>query len=105
MTRASAMSAVSCRFESVRERRMKIRSVVAIGLLLTMLGCSKLTLENYSKITVGMPYDEVSQLIGPPDECDDVMGVRNCLWGDETRSVNVSFVAGKVLLFSSSNLK
>ncbi|HBU29483.1 MAG: hypothetical protein A2X71_09985 [Thiobacillus sp. GWE1_62_9] len=84
---------------------MKIRSVVTMGLLLTMLGCSKLTLENYSKITVGMQYDEVSRLIGPPDECDDVMGVRNCLWGDETRSVNVSFVAGKVLLFSSNNLK
>jgi len=84
---------------------MKIRSVVAMGLLLAMLGCSKLTLENYSKINVGMQYDEVSRLIGPPDECDDVMGVRNCLWGDETRSVNVSFVAGKVLLFSSSNLK
>jgi hypothetical protein len=33
------------------------------------------------------------------------MGVRNCKWGDETRSVNVSFVAGKVLLFSSSNLR
>lgn len=84
---------------------MKIRSVVTMGLLLTMLGCSKLTLENYSKITVGMQYDEVSRLIGPPDECDDVMGVRNCLWGDETRSINVSFVAGKVLLFSSNNLK
>lgn len=84
---------------------MKIRSVVAMGLLLTMLGCSKLTLENYSKIAVGMPYDDVARLIGPPDECDDVMGVRNCRWGDETRSVNVSFVADKVLLFSSSNLK
>jgi hypothetical protein len=76
-----------------------------MGLLLAMLGCSKLTLENYSKITVGMPFDEVTRLIGPPDECDDVMGVRNCLWGDETRSINVSFVAGKVLLFSSNNLK
>lgn len=84
---------------------MKIRSVVAMGLLLAMLGCSKLTLENYSRIAVGMPYDDVTRLIGPPDECDDVMGVRNCRWGDETRSVNVSFVADKVLLFSSSNLK
>jgi len=84
---------------------MKIRTVVAMSLLLTMLGCSKLTLENYSRITAGMSYDEVTQLIGPPDECDDVMGVRNCLWGDEKRSVNVSFVAGKVLLFSSSNLQ
>ena len=84
---------------------MKIRTVVAMGLLLVMLGCSRVTLENYSKITVGMSYDEVTQLIGPPEKCDDVMGVRNCRWGDEKRAINVSFVGGKVLLFSSSNLK
>jgi hypothetical protein len=76
-----------------------------MGLLLVMLGCSKVTLENYNKISVGMSYDEVTQLIGPPNECDDVMGVRNCLWGDEKRSINVSFVGSKVLLFSSSNLQ
>jgi len=52
-----------------------------------------------------MSYDEVTQLIGPPDECDDVLGVRNCLWGDEKRSIKVSFVGSKVLLFSSSNLQ
>ena len=84
---------------------MKIRTVVAMGMLLVMLGCSKLTLENYNKITTGMTYEEVTQLIGSPDKCDDVMGVRNCTWGDEKRSVNVSFLCGKVLLFSSSNLK
>jgi hypothetical protein len=52
-----------------------------------------------------MSYDEVTQLIGSPATCDDVMGVRNCLWGDEKRSINISFVGSKVLLFSSSNLQ
>lgn len=84
---------------------MKIQTALAMGLLLMLLGCSKLTLENYGKIGVGMSYDEVTQLIGAPDRCDDVMGVRNCRWGDDRRSVQVSFVAGKVLLFSSSNLQ
>ena len=84
---------------------MKIRTVLMLGLLLTMLGCSKLTLENYNKITMGMEYDEVTRLIGPPDKCDDVMGVRSCTWGDEKRSIQVNFLGGKVLLFSSSNLK
>lgn len=84
---------------------MKIRTVVAMGLLLAMLGCSKLTLENYDKITTDMTYEEVTQLIGKPEQCDDVLGVRNCTWGDDKRSVNVSFVGGQVLLFSSRNLK
>lgn len=84
---------------------MKIRTVLAMSLMLVLLGCSKLTLENYNKIAVGMSYDQVTKLIGSPDKCDDVMGVRNCHWGDEKRSIQVNFVAGKVLLYSSSNLK
>lgn len=84
---------------------MKIRAALTMSLLLLMLGCSKLTLENYNKISAGMTYEEVTQLIGSPDQCDDVLGVRSCEWGDETRSVNVSFLGGKVILFSSSNLK
>lgn len=84
---------------------MKISTVLLLGLVLALVACSRLTLENYDKITVGMSYDEVTRLIGPPDQCDDVMGVRSCRWGDEKRSVHVNFVAGQVLLFSSSNLK
>lgn len=84
---------------------MKIQTVIVLGLLLAILGCSKLTLENYRKITVGMPYDKVVQLIGPPEQCDDVMGVRSCSWGDDKRAVHVNFLADQVLLFSSSNLK
>lgn len=84
---------------------MKVKTVLGMSLLLVLLGCSRLTLENYNKITMGMSYDEVVKLIGPPEKCDDVMGLRSCSWGDEQRSVSVSFAAGKVLLFSSSNLK
>lgn len=83
---------------------MKNRAILGISLLLIMLGCSKLTLENYNKIAVGMGYDEVTTLLGAPEKCDDVMGVRNCQWGNEKRSVNVSFVGGKVLLYASSSL-
>jgi len=84
---------------------MKVKSLVGAALLLLVLGCSPLTQENYNKITVGMSHDQVTALIGKPDTCDDVMGVRNCVWADEKRSVQVGFVADKVLLFSANNLK
>jgi hypothetical protein len=84
---------------------MKVRDLLGAASLLLVLGCSQLTQENYNKITVGMSYDQVTALIGKPDTCDDVMGVRNCVWGDEKRSVQVGFVADKVLLFSANNLK
>jgi hypothetical protein len=53
---------------------------------------------------MGMTYDEVVAVLGAPANCDDVMGVRSCKWGDDTHSVNVNFMGGKVLLYSSSNL-
>jgi hypothetical protein len=90
---------------SCLEVLMTIRTVLMMGLMLVLLGCSKLTLENYNKITMGMEYNEVTQLIGSPAHCDDVMGVRTCQWGDDKRSINVNFVGGKVLLFSSHNLQ
>ena len=84
---------------------MTIRTVLMMALALALLACSKLTLENYNKITTGMDYNEVTQLIGSPSHCDDVMGVRSCQWGDDKRSINVNFVGGKVLLYSSRNLE
>ncbi len=83
---------------------MNIKMTVCAALLLSLPGCSKLTLENYSKIEPGMRFDEVIELIGRPEKCDDVLGLRNCSWGDEKRSVSVTFAGGKVLLFTSSNL-
>jgi len=81
---------------------MKIRALLFAVLLLA--GCGRLTMENYSKIAVGMHYDEVTRLIGSPTTCDDIMGLRHCTWGDEKRSATVTFAGEKVMLFSSSNL-
>jgi len=77
---------------------------LALTLLVFLSACSKLSLENYNKLHMGMHYDEVTKLIGTPDKCDDVLGLRNCRWGDEKRSINVSFAGDKVLVFSAQNL-
>jgi hypothetical protein len=84
---------------------MNPRTLLGLSLLLILLGCTKLTMENYDKIAVGMTYDQVVKLIGQPDKCDDVMGMRTCTWGDKKRSVHVSFAGDQVLLYSSNNLK
>lgn len=84
---------------------MNSRFILMTCALLALLGCSKLTLENYNKISMGMEYDAVVELLGPPEKCDDILGVRSCQWGDETRSVQVNFVAGQVLIFSSRNIQ
>lgn len=84
---------------------MNGRVKLVMCVLFALSGCSKLTLENYNKISVGMEYDAVVELIGPPEKCDDVLGVRSCQWGDEARSVQVNFVAGQALIFSSRNIR
>lgn len=84
---------------------MKKRILIALFLLPALFGCSKLTMENYNKITVGMHYDDVVKLIGTPDKCDDVMTFRSCTWGNASRSIDVKFAGDQVVLFSSNNLK
>lgn len=86
---------------------MKIltRLLCAAALGLVAAACSKVTVENYDKIKVGMTYGEVKQLLGAPNQCSDVMTVKSCTWGDEKRHVQVSFVADQVVLFNSENLR
>lgn len=84
---------------------MKSIKWLSLLLVLFLWGCnSKLTLDNYNKISMGMSYDEVTTLIGKPEKCDDVLGMRSCNWGDDKASVSVSFAGDKVLLFSAQNL-
>jgi len=82
-----------------------LRLIAGLLLLVMLLGCSKLTQENYSKIRMGMEYAEVVRILGKPDTCSDVMFAKNCVWGNEQKNITVNFVADKVILSTSKNLK
>lgn len=82
-----------------------IRLIIALSLLAMLLGCSKLTVENYSKIKMGIEYGAVVAILGKPDNCSETLFVRNCVWGNEQRNITVNFVGGKVALFASKNIK
>lgn len=83
---------------------MKSHLSVFTLIVLVIVGCGKLTMENYDKLKLGMPYNEVVNIIGSPDKCSDVMGVRNCEWGNEKKSINVTFAGDKVLFFTGNGL-
>jgi hypothetical protein len=86
----------------------KIRPA-ALGALLAFLalaaGCSKLTVENIDRLKVGMPFDDVVDIIGKPASCDETVGLRNCTWSDDQRSVEATFAAGRLVVTSSRNLR
>lgn len=70
------------------------------------LGCAeKVSLENYNRLQVGQSFDEVKLIIGDPARCDEVFGIRSCVWGDEQRGIKVAFMAGQVALLAAHNLK
>ncbi len=79
--------------------------LVIVALALLSACGSQLSLENYNKLEVGQSYDDVKKVIGDPARCDEMLGVRTCVWGDEQRGISVNFVAGKVLLLSARSLK
>ena len=65
----------------------------------------RLNFDNYNKLKVGQSYEEVKQIVGDPARCDEALGIRTCIWGNEQRGINVSFVSNSVLLMSARNLK
>ena len=66
---------------------------------------SQLSLDNYNKLKSGQTYDEVKKIIGEPARCDEMLGIRSCVWGDEQRGISVNFVGGQAVLLSARNLK
>ena len=87
----------------------KISKFIKISALLSLVtiatvSCSKLTKENYDKVKVGMAYNQVIKIIGDPKECDSLLNAKNCIWGDKSKSIEIKFVADKVVFTSSKGL-
>jgi hypothetical protein len=72
--------------------------------VLVFVSCSKLTKENYDKVKLGMDYDQVVKIIGDPEKCDSLLNAKNCVWGDESKAIEIKFVADKVVFTSSKGL-
>lgn len=85
----------------MRQPRLLLIAVLAF----VAVACSKVNMENYSRLKVGQSYDEVVAVLGQPARCDEILGVRQCQWGDEARNVKAGFVGGMVLTLTAHNLK
>lgn len=98
------MKFVSC----VTRRKITPGTILWLTMVLWFVlvagGCSKITQENYGKIKVGMEYGTVVEIIGDPANCSSVFNATKCTWGNATRSIDISFVAEKVVFFSGKGL-
>ncbi len=82
-----------------------LRLILVLACLALLFGCSKLTMENYQQIKVGLEYPAVVEILGKPDNCSEALFVRNCIWGNEKKNITVSFLNNQVILLTSTNLR
>ena len=76
-----------------------------IGALMLFAGCSKINQENYDKIEIGMSYEEVVAILGPPVACESVIpGTQSCDWGKDARMISLKFAADHVVFRSAKGL-
>ncbi|MGR9099546.1 MAG: DUF3862 domain-containing protein [Gammaproteobacteria bacterium] len=72
--------------------------------LLLLSGCDRVNRQNYDKLEMGMPYDEVVAMLGEPANCKSVLMAKSCVWGGESKKIDIKFADNKVVLFSSAGL-
>ena len=80
----------------------KAFGIFLVGLLLA--ACNSLTVDNYDRLKVGMTYEQVSDIIGKTKSCEEQLGTRTCVWGDDARQIKVVFIANRATLFSHKGL-
>lgn len=85
--------------------KVLIRLLAALTVLTVLGGCSKLTVENYRKIKTGQSYDDVVSILGKPDSCSEALFVRSCVWGTKETNISVNFMADKVIISTSKNIR
>ncbi|WP_440053061.1 DUF3862 domain-containing protein [Pseudoalteromonas sp. T1lg65] len=82
-----------------------MKKLIITTALLTLVGCSKVNLENYNKIEVGMERAALEEILGSADKCEEKTLHTACIWGSEEKNIKVTLVSNKVTLYSKEGLK
>ncbi len=70
-----------------------------------LVGCSKITRQNYDKIEMGMPRSDVEMVLGKPTNCEKVIGTYSCIWGDpDSKYIKINFIGGRASVFTHQGL-
>lgn len=85
---------------------MKCKLAAVLLSAVALVGCSKLTKENYDMLEMGMTQQEVEAVLGSADNCGKTLGTLACVWGDEdAKHVKVVFMGDKAITFTYEGLK
>ncbi|TNF32739.1 MAG: DUF3862 domain-containing protein [Gammaproteobacteria bacterium] len=79
--------------------------ILCVALVMGLVACSKVDQKHYAQLEVGMSYDEVKDILGAPDDCEDMMGGKKCRWGDDKQHIKTTFAGDSLLFFTGKGLK
>jgi hypothetical protein len=82
-----------------------MKKYLIIAMVLGLTACSKVNLENYNKIKVGMDKAEVEQILGSADKCEEKTLHTACVWGNDSKNIEINFVTNKVTIYSKKGLE
>ncbi len=78
---------------------------ICIFSILALASCSKVSKENYDKIKIGMSYENVVEVLGKPDTCEEpVLKTKSCMWGSSGKQIKIKFVVDTVAWRSSKGI-
>jgi len=79
-------------------------ALFALGIVLAVAACSRVTQENFAKVENGMTEQEVGSILGSPTESTsrEVLGISGTtsVWRSGDAEITIRFVGGKVALKS-----
>jgi hypothetical protein len=77
-----------------------MKKCLIIAAALSLAACSKVSLENYEKIKIGMDKTELETILGSADNCVEKTLYTHCIWGDDTKHIEITLVSNTVTLYS-----
>ena len=87
-------------------KKFTIKSLTCILVFVSLNGCTKLNMENYDRLKMGMEQSEVEDILGSASDCSKNLGSLDCYWGDkEGKHINIKFVAGNAVMFSHQGIE
>jgi len=86
-------------------KKLKLFLLTLLSTLFFTSGCSKVTMENYEKLEMGMEYSEVTALLGNPNSCTESIVVKSCIWGNENKNIKANLLGDQIVVISSTGLK
>ncbi len=88
--------------------KIRIFGVLLLGWAL-LAACTQqtgtVTFESYDKLKLGMQYESVVEIMGPPDHIQPIIGIKQYTWVNGERHIHAKFIAGRAIYYSSKGLQ